>query len=69
MRNNPSTTMSNQDNMVAQKENENFPEIKLKDMEDCDLNNRKFKIALIKRLKEIQKRQLNDLKNKIDEQK
>lgn len=56
--------MSNQDNMVAQKENENFPEIKLKDMEDCD-----FKIALIKRLKEIQKRQLNDLKNKIDEQK
>lgn len=39
-RNNLSSTINNQVNKVAQKGNEKSPENNLKDMEDCDLNDR-----------------------------
>lgn len=42
----PSSTMNNQGNMVAQKENDNFLKNKLEVMEQCDLNDKKFKIAV-----------------------
>lgn len=46
----PSSTMNNQGNMVAQKENDNFLKNKLEVMEQCDLNDKKFKIAVMKKL-------------------
>lgn len=52
-RNKPPSTMNNQSNMVTQKENDNFSETKLKVMEDCDLNDKKFRITVIKKLDEI----------------
>ena len=42
---------------------------KLKVMEYCNLTNKKFKIAIMKKLKELQensKRQFNELRNKIN---
>ena len=44
---------------------------KLKDMEICDLNDREFKIAVLKKLNEMQEntnRQFNELRNPINEQ-
>lgn len=70
-RNNPLTTINNQDNMVTQKENKS-PEINLRVMEDCDLHDKEFKIAVMKKLNRIQEnpeRQVSDLRNKINEQK
>ena len=43
--------MNNQDSETAQKGNEKLPENKLKDMEICDLNDREFKIAVLKKFK------------------
>lgn len=63
--------MNNQGNKEVQKENEKSPESKLKDIEDCDLNDRELKIAVLKKLNEMQEyfnRQFNDLKNRIIEQ-
>lgn len=63
--------MNNQGNKEVQKENEKSSESKLKDIEDCDLNDREFKIAVLKKLNEMQEsfdRQFNDLKNRIIEQ-
>lgn len=54
--------------MGALKENEKPPEA----MEDCHLNDREFKTAVVKKLSELQEnseRQFNDLKNKINEHK
>lgn len=56
--------------MGALKENEKSPEAKV--MEDCHLNDREFKTAVVKKLSELQEnseRQFNDLKNKINEHK
>lgn len=47
------------------------PENKLKDMERCDSNDRDFKIAILKKLSELQEntdRQLNQLRNGINKQ-
>lgn len=63
--------MNNQGNKMAQKESEKSPEKGLKDTEICDLNDREFKIAVLKKLNEIQEntdRQLNELRNAIKEQ-
>lgn len=46
--------MNNQCNVGAKKEDEKSPETKLKIMEDSDLNDREFKIALMKTLNDIQ---------------
>ena len=52
--NNPSTTMNNQGNTITQKEDKNSQETKVKVMEDCDLNDREFKIAFIAFIKKLQ---------------
>lgn len=41
-------------NTISQKWNDSSPETKLKVMEDYDLNDREFKIAVVKKLKKIQ---------------
>lgn len=41
--------MNNQGNKATQKENAKSPENDLKDMEICDLNDREFKITVLKR--------------------
>ena len=44
---------------------------KLKDMDICDLHDREFKIAVLKKLNEMQEntnRQFNELRNPINEQ-
>nr|KAF6501007.1 hypothetical protein HJG59_008004 [Molossus molossus] len=53
-RNNPSNTMNNQAKLGAQKENGKSPEIKFKVMENSDLPDREFKIAIMKILNNIQ---------------
>ena len=58
--------------MVSQKENGNSPETKVKVMEDYDLTDREFKIAVMKKLSKLQEnleRHFNELRNKINEQK
>lgn len=60
--------MNNHGNTVSQKENDNSPETKLKATKDCYLNDRQFRIAVIKKLNKIQKnleRQFNKLRNTI----
>lgn len=67
-----SDTMKNHGNMVKQKENDNFPATKPKDMEYCNITDKEFTIAVMKKSNELQKnsgRQFNELKNKINEQK
>ena len=44
----------NHSNSTPQKENDNSPETKLKVMEYCDLIDREFKIAIIKKLNKLQ---------------
>ena len=44
--------MNNQGNEADQKGSKKSPENKLKDMEDCNLNDREFKIAVLKKLNE-----------------
>lgn len=47
--------MDYEGNEAAQKENKKiYPENKLKDMFICDLNDRDFKITILKKFKEIQ---------------
>lgn len=41
--------MNNQGKKEVQKENEKSPESKLKDIEDCELNDRELKIAVLKK--------------------
>ena len=58
-------------NTVPQRENDRSPETKLKVMEYCNLTDREFKIATMKKLNEIQENsetQFSELKNKINEQ-
>lgn len=54
-RNNLSNTMNNQGDLGAQrKKNEKSPETKLRDIEDCDLNDKELKTAVMKKLNDIQ---------------
>ena len=58
--------------MVSQKENDSFPETKLKVTEDCHLTDGEFKVAVMKKLSELpanSERQFSLLKHKINEQK
>lgn len=68
-----SSTINNQgSNKVTHEENENSPDTKLKVLQDSELNDREFKIAVRKKLCDIQehsKRQFNELRNKISEKK
>ena len=71
-RNNSAITIKNHGNIVSQKENDNSTETKLKVKEDCDLTDKEFKIAIMRKLSELQEnseRQFNELRNKINEQK
>lgn len=64
--------MNNQSNKAAQKSNEKYPENKLKNMEICNFNDREFKMALLKKLNEMQENadwQFEEHRNKISEQK
>lgn len=66
-RNKPSNTTNNQSNKEIWKENEKS--LENKDIKDCALNDREFKIAVLKELNEIQKnskRQSHELKNRIN---
>ena len=71
-RDNSRSTKKNDSNTASQKENNNSPEIKLKAMEDCDLADKQFKIAVMRKLNELQENlemQFNEFRNKINEQK
>lgn len=63
--------IKNQSRVISQKENENSPSTKLKIIEDWDLIDKHFKIAVMKKLKikENSERQFNELRNRINEQK
>ena len=64
-------TVKYHSNTVPQKENDNSPETKLKATEYCDLTDREFKIAVMKKVKELKEnsdRQFNELRNEINEQ-
>ena len=72
LRNNTSSTMKSYGNIVSQKENDNSLEIKLKVIDNCAIADREFKIAVMKKLNELQEnsqRQFNELRNKISDQK
>lgn len=47
--NSSSSTINIQDNRVAQNENKKSPEIKLRDMEDCDLNDSEVRIVVMRK--------------------
>ena len=58
--------------MVSQKENHSSPETKIKVMGCCNLTAKEFKIAVMKKLNELQEnseRQFNEVRNKVNEQK
>ena len=46
--------MKNYGNMISQKESGNSPETKLEVMKDCNLTDREFKIAVMKKVNELQ---------------
>ena len=72
LRNNLSSTMKNCSNTESQKRNDSSPETKLKVMEYCNLTDREFNIAVMKKFNKAQedsKRKLYELRNKINEQK
>lgn len=55
-------------NMASQKEDDSSPAAMLKGTEYCDLTDKEFRIAVMKKLSELQKdseRQLNKIRNKI----
>ena len=59
--------MTNQDNKVARKENQESPGNKLKDMKESDLNDREFKAAAQKKASEApenSERQFSELRDK-----
>ena len=58
--------------MVSQKENDNSPNTKLKITEYCNLTDREFRLAVVKKHNELQEnseRHFKELRNKIIEQK
>lgn len=54
-KNNLSNKMNNQSIKEVQKEKKISLEYKLKDMEDCDLNERELKIVVLKKLNDATK--------------
>lgn len=46
--------MKNQRNNVSQKANDNSLAAELKDLEYCDLTNKEFKVAVMKKLNQLQ---------------
>ena len=61
--------MKSYGNIVSQRENDSSLEIKLKVIDNCDIADREFKIAVMKKLNELQEnsqRQFNELRNKIN---
>ena len=67
-----SNTVRNCSNNSDQKENDNSPETKPEGTEIYKLKDREFKIAVIKKLNELQgnsERQVNEFRNKNNEQK
>ena len=65
-----SNSINKPGNVAAQKENEKCPKNKLKDMLICNFNDTEFKIAVLKKLSEMQEntnRQFNELRNQINE--
>ena len=66
-----SNTMRNYSNNSEQRENDKSPETNPEVTEIYNLNDREFKIAVIKKLSELQEnseRQFNELRNKINKQ-
>ena len=64
--------MRNYSNSSEHKQNDNSPETSPEVTEIYNLNDREFKITVIKKLNELQEnseRQFNELRNKINEQK
>lgn len=58
--------MKDHGDTVSYRKNDNSPEIKSKDMEDCGIAGRKLKIIVVKKLNELQKsseRKFNRLRN------
>ena len=53
---NSSHAMKNYSNTAEQKENDNFPETKLQVTEDDILTEKEFKIAVLKKLNELQEK-------------
>ena len=54
---------------MSQKENDNFLATKTKNVEYCDITDKGFKIAVMKKFSELQEnseRPYNDLRNKIN---
>lgn len=47
--------MNNQGDIEIQKENDNFPYIKLKGTEDFGINGQEFKIKVVRKIKQIQR--------------
>ena len=71
-RNHTSSTMKNHSNTVPQKETGNSPQTKLTVMKYCDLTEKEFKIVVMQKLNKLQENsesQINELRNKINEQK
>ena len=61
--------MKSYGNIVSQRENDSSLEIKLKVIDNCDIADREFKIAVMKKLDELQEnsqRQFNELRNEIN---
>ena len=54
-RNSPLNTMNNQGDKASQKEREKSPKNEFTDIEICDLNDREFRMVLLKKLSEFQK--------------
>ena len=46
--------MENKGNMPSPKDNNNYPVTKLKNGQFCDLTDKEFKIAVLRKLKELQ---------------
>ena len=63
--------MKSYGNIVSQGENDSSLEIKLKVIDSCDIADREFKIAVMKKLNELREnsqRQFTELRNKINGQ-
>ena len=61
--------MKSYGNIVSQRENDSSLEIRLKVIDNCDIADREFKIAVMKKLNELQEnsqRQFNELSNEIN---
>ena len=63
--------MKSYGNIVSQRENDSSLEIKLKVIDNCDIADREFKIAVMKKHKVLQEnpeRPFSEIRNKVSEQ-